>query len=157
MLRPARARTARARPRPSRSWKGSGADGGRGRGAGHVAGTRDEALRERIGVALQETRLPERLSVGEMLQLFRSFYAGGSGLEVDALLADVELTEKRDAWVEEAVGRAAAAAGGRAARWSASRRCCSSTSRRPASIRSRGAQLWDLVLRFRGTRAARSS
>ena len=36
---------------------------------------RDEVrLRERIGVALQETRLPERLSVTEVLNLFRSFY-----------------------------------------------------------------------------------
>jgi ABC-2 type transport system ATP-binding protein len=36
---------------------------------------RDEIpLRERIGVALQETRLPERLSVTEVLNLFRSFY-----------------------------------------------------------------------------------
>ena len=36
---------------------------------------RDEVrLRERIGVALQETRFPERLSVAEVLDLFRSFY-----------------------------------------------------------------------------------
>ena len=31
------------------------------------------AIRERIGVSLQETRLSDRLSVGETLQLFRSF------------------------------------------------------------------------------------
>ena len=35
------------------------------------------AIRERIGVSLQETQLSERLSVGETLDLFRSFYATG--------------------------------------------------------------------------------
>ena len=41
-----------------------------------------QALRERIGIALQETRLPDRLSVEEVLELFRSFYgrrAAGAG------------------------------------------------------------------------------
>ena len=64
---------------------------------------RDEVrLRERIGVALQETRLPERLSVSEVLDLFRSFYRRSQ--PVAALLADVELTEKRDAWVGKLSG-----------------------------------------------------
>jgi ABC-2 type transport system ATP-binding protein len=35
------------------------------------------ALRQRIGVSLQETRLSEKLTVGETIRLFRSFYAGG--------------------------------------------------------------------------------
>src|SRR5258708_8885728 len=39
---------------------------------------RDErALRERLGVALQQTHLPDRLSVSEVLRLFRSFFANG--------------------------------------------------------------------------------
>ena len=64
---------------------------------------RDEVrLRERIGVALQETRFPERLSVAEVLNLFRSFYPRSR--PVSALLADVELTEKRDAWVGKLSG-----------------------------------------------------
>jgi ABC-2 type transport system ATP-binding protein len=64
---------------------------------------RDEVrLRERIGVALQETRLPERLSVSEVLDLFRSFYPRPR--PVDALLSDVELTEKRAAWVGKLSG-----------------------------------------------------
>src|SRR3982750_4298343 len=64
---------------------------------------RDEVrLRERIGVALQETRLPDRLSVGEGLGLFRSFYRRSR--PAAALLADVELTEKRDAWVGKLSG-----------------------------------------------------
>jgi len=64
---------------------------------------RDEVrLRERIGVALQETRLPERLSVSEVLDLFRSFYPRSR--PVSALLSEVELTEKRTAWVGKLSG-----------------------------------------------------
>jgi ABC-2 type transport system ATP-binding protein len=64
---------------------------------------RDEArLRERVGVALQETHLPERLTVAELLTLFRSFYRRPRPLE--ELLADVELEEKRSAWVGKLSG-----------------------------------------------------
>ena len=59
-------------------------------------------LRERIGVALQETRLPEKLSVEEILNLFRSFYRHPRS--TDDLLADVELVEKRGAWVGKLSG-----------------------------------------------------
>src|SRR6267378_3085026 len=34
-------------------------------------------LRSRIGVVLQETRLPDKLTVYEVIQLFRSFYDRG--------------------------------------------------------------------------------
>ena len=37
-----------------------------------------EALRARIGVALQETKLFDRLTVEETLRLFRSFYSPGT-------------------------------------------------------------------------------
>jgi ABC-2 type transport system ATP-binding protein len=59
-------------------------------------------LRERIGVALQETHLPEKLSVAELLTLFRSFYRRPRPLA--DLLADVELEEKRTAWVGKLSG-----------------------------------------------------
>ena len=59
-------------------------------------------LRERIGVALQETYLPEKLTVAELLTLFRSFYRRPRPLA--ALLADVELEEKRAAWVGKLSG-----------------------------------------------------
>src|SRR5580692_8104606 len=39
--------------------------------------THERALRERLGVSLQQTHLPERLTVGEVLRLFRSFFARG--------------------------------------------------------------------------------
>jgi ABC-2 type transport system ATP-binding protein len=63
----------------------------------------DEAhLRERVGVALQETHLPEKLTVAELLTLFRSFYRRPRPL--DDLLAEVELLEKRTAWVGKLSG-----------------------------------------------------
>jgi ABC-2 type transport system ATP-binding protein len=64
---------------------------------------RDEpALRQRLGVALQETRLAERLKVVEVIRLFRSFYR--QGRTVEEVLRTVELEEKRDAWVERLSG-----------------------------------------------------
>lgn len=61
-----------------------------------------QALRERIGVALQETRLAEKASVQETLELFRSFYRAPRPLQ--ALLDEVQLGEKRDAWVSKLSG-----------------------------------------------------
>ena len=55
------------------------------------------ALRQRLGVQLQETQLGEKLTVAETVRLFRSFYARGPS--VDALIAQVQLEEKRDARV----------------------------------------------------------
>ena len=62
----------------------------------------EEKLRERVGVALQETHLPEKLMVEELLTLFRSFYRQPRPLA--DLLADVELEEKRRAWVGKLSG-----------------------------------------------------
>jgi len=64
--------------------------------------THEMELRQRIGVALQETRLTDRLSVSETLQLFRSFYRRSRSLE--SLLDVVQLHEKRDAWVSKLSG-----------------------------------------------------
>jgi ABC-2 type transport system ATP-binding protein len=64
--------------------------------------TDEQVLRERVGVALQETHLPEKLSVEELLTLFRSFYRKPRPLA--DLLADVELDEKRRAWVGKLSG-----------------------------------------------------
>src|SRR5690349_3366844 len=66
-------------------------------GAGH-----DAAIRERLGIQLQETKLYEKYSVHETLTLFRSFYARGP--EPDDVIARVQLTEKRDAWVVQLSG-----------------------------------------------------
>jgi ABC-2 type transport system ATP-binding protein len=62
----------------------------------------DRALRQRIGVSLQETKLTEKLNVIETLRLFRSFY--DRGLDPDDIVAMVGLEEKRYAWVKELSG-----------------------------------------------------
>src|SRR5580704_5369215 len=56
----------------------------------------------RIGVALQETQLQDRLTVRETLRLFRSFYRRGA--DVDVLLDELQLAEKRDSWVKRLSG-----------------------------------------------------
>ena len=64
---------------------------------------RDEReLRERIGVSLQETHLPERLAVQEVVLLFRSFFRRGR--TVDEVLDLVGLGEKRNTWVDKLSG-----------------------------------------------------
>src|SRR6058998_1730578 len=64
---------------------------------------RDErALRERIGISLQETQLAEKITVIETLRLFRSFYRNGH--DPDELLHDLSLDEKRDARVGKLSG-----------------------------------------------------
>ena len=60
------------------------------------------ALRDRIGVALQETHLADRLTVREILGLFRSFHSRGAG--VDEVIDLVELGDKRDAWAMKLSG-----------------------------------------------------
>src|SRR5512142_1487382 len=40
-------------------------------------GEDDRSIRARLGVTLQETRFPERLTVSEVVGLFRSFYPRG--------------------------------------------------------------------------------
>lgn len=54
-------------------------------------------LRERLGIQLQETQLPDKITVIETLQLFRSFFRQGPSAE-DAM-GLVQLQEKRDSRV----------------------------------------------------------
>jgi ABC-2 type transport system ATP-binding protein len=65
-------------------------------------GTHEQALRERIGVSLQETHLPDKLSVEEVTLLFRSFF--DRGRDVDEVLNLIGLREKRASWVEKLSG-----------------------------------------------------
>jgi ABC-2 type transport system ATP-binding protein len=71
-----------------------------------VLGSRWESdaasLRERLGITLQETHLPDRLTVEEVVALFRSFYRRGR--TVDEVIALVSLEEKRHAWYEKLSG-----------------------------------------------------
>jgi ABC-2 type transport system ATP-binding protein len=54
-------------------------------------------LRQRIGVQLQETQFPEKLTVEETLRLFRSFYRHGMSVEDTIRMAQLE--EKRSSRV----------------------------------------------------------
>ena len=64
---------------------------------------RDErALRQRLGISLQETHLPDRLTVEENLRMFRSFYL--QGREPGEVLEMVELQDKRNSRTEKLSG-----------------------------------------------------
>ncbi len=54
---------------------------------------RDQWIRERFGVQLQDTQLADKLTVEEVLTLFRSFYE--TGRSVNELLELLDLTEER--------------------------------------------------------------
>jgi ABC-2 type transport system ATP-binding protein len=54
-------------------------------------------LRQLIGIQLQETQFPEKLTVEEVLRLFRSFYR--RGITLDEAIALAQLEEKRRARV----------------------------------------------------------
>jgi len=59
-------------------------------------------LREWIGISLQETRLSEKLSVRETIELFASFYEEPrSAAEV---MEEMQLTEKAESWVGKLSG-----------------------------------------------------
>jgi ABC-2 type transport system ATP-binding protein len=65
--------------------------------------TRDgNALRERLGISLQETQLAEKLTVGETVRLFRSFYR--EGRDPDDVLSQLALDEKRNSRVGKLSG-----------------------------------------------------
>jgi ABC-2 type transport system ATP-binding protein len=76
--------------------------------AGHVVvlgqtwGEDDRRLRSRIGVSLQETRFPERLTVAEVVTLFRSFYP--LGRDVPSVIREVGLEEKARSWTSRLSG-----------------------------------------------------
>jgi ABC-2 type transport system ATP-binding protein len=65
-------------------------------------GGADRALRERLGIQLQETKLQDKVSVLETIELFRSFYRRGP--EPDEVIRRVALEEKRNAWVVKLSG-----------------------------------------------------
>src|SRR5262245_40166415 len=59
-------------------------------------------LRQRLGISLQETHLPDKLTVEEVLVLFRSFFE--KGRPVDEVMELVSLTDKRKSWTEKLSG-----------------------------------------------------
>jgi ABC-2 type transport system ATP-binding protein len=69
---------------------------------GYTWQTHARELREWMGISLQETRLSEKLTVRETIELFASFYRQPKS--ADEVLAELELTEKSDAWVGKLSG-----------------------------------------------------
>jgi ABC-2 type transport system ATP-binding protein len=59
-------------------------------------------LREWMGISLQETRLSEKLTVRETINLFSSFYRQPRAPE--EVLEELQLTEKSDSWVGKLSG-----------------------------------------------------
>ncbi len=59
-------------------------------------------LREMLGISLQETRLSEKLTVRETVELFASFYRRPRS--ASSVLEEMSLTEKADAWVGKLSG-----------------------------------------------------
>jgi len=62
----------------------------------------ERGLRERLGIQLQETQLAEKLTVGETVRLFRSFYSRGR--DIADVIDIVQLGEKVDARVGKLSG-----------------------------------------------------
>jgi ABC-2 type transport system ATP-binding protein len=62
----------------------------------------EREMREWLGISLQETRLSDKLTVRETIELFASFYR--EPRSSDEVLAQLELTEKADSWVGKLSG-----------------------------------------------------
>jgi ABC-2 type transport system ATP-binding protein len=69
---------------------------------GHSWHKNEREMREWLGISLQETRLSEKLSVRETIELFASFYR--EPRSSDEVLEQLQLTEKKDAWVGKLSG-----------------------------------------------------
>ena len=62
----------------------------------------ERQMREWLGISLQETRLSEKLTVRETIELFASFYR--EPRSSDEVLEQLQLTEKADSWVGKLSG-----------------------------------------------------
>jgi len=69
---------------------------------GHSWQENEREMREWLGISLQETRLSEKLSVRETIELFASFYR--EPRSTDEVLEQLQLTEKKDARVGKLSG-----------------------------------------------------
>src|SRR5271168_2885648 len=69
---------------------------------GHTWQKNQREMREWLGISLQETRLSEKLTVRETIELFASFYR--EPRSSDEVLEQLQLREKADAWVGKLSG-----------------------------------------------------
>ena len=93
----------RARPPPSKSWKDCWNPlPAKLKFLGIAGGRTISEIRELLGISLQETRLAEKLTVRETLELFASFYRRPRAIE--EVMTELALTEKSSAWVGKLSG-----------------------------------------------------
>ncbi len=103
--------TAPARPRRSRSSRATAsATAGEVSVLGHDPATRERALQERIGIVLQSTGVDPYLTVRETVELYARLLPGAARRRRGHRRWSGS-TEKRDARVQQALGRPAAASG----------------------------------------------
>jgi ABC-2 type transport system ATP-binding protein len=69
---------------------------------GHSWQENEREMREWLGISLQETRLSDKLTVRETIELFASFYREPRSSE--EVLRELQLTEKADSWVGKLSG-----------------------------------------------------
>src|SRR3984885_13029618 len=69
---------------------------------GHSWKQNEREMREWLGISLQETRLSEKLTVRETIELFASFYQQPRSTE--EVMEQLQLTEKADSWVGKLSG-----------------------------------------------------
>jgi len=69
---------------------------------GHCWNENAREMREWLGISLQETRLSEKLTVRETIDLFASFYREPRSTE--EVMEQLQLTEKADSWVGKLSG-----------------------------------------------------
>src|ERR1700689_1115036 len=69
---------------------------------GHHWREDEREMREWLGISLQETRLSEKLTVRETIELFASFYR--EPRSCDEVLEQLQLTKKADSWVGKLSG-----------------------------------------------------
>jgi ABC-2 type transport system ATP-binding protein len=65
-------------------------------------GLQANAIKDRIGVCLQATNLPDKMKVHEALELFAAFYT--RNIDRDKLLERLQLSDKRDAFYKNLSG-----------------------------------------------------
>src|SRR5271163_976400 len=69
---------------------------------GRDPGVEVKALKDQIGVCLQSTNLPDKITVREALALFASFYSRNT--DIDTLIDRLQLSEKRNAYYQTLSG-----------------------------------------------------
>src|SRR3954471_3221603 len=69
---------------------------------GHHWNENEREMREWLGISLQETRLSEKLTVRETIELFASFYR--QPRPTAEVMEQLQLTEKADSWVGKLSG-----------------------------------------------------